>query len=385
MSRRISIVGAMQSRPEINFWTGNRHYVAIAVTMTGGYGEEIPSPLKVNSWCLPVAALPAERETTPRICGCGAGICSELWITMRRFASGTGQVEGTWDSLLMLLVPLSFVLIWSTGFIVAKFGLPYAPPLTFLLLRFLGVLFFLVPLVLVLHAPWPRGRQIGHIAVAGVLMQATYLAGVWCAIKLGMPAGLSALIVGLQPVLTAFAAPLIGERLVRRQWLGLVLGLSGVGLVVANKVSLIGLSWSAISLCLMALLGMTTGTLYQKRFCPKFDLRTGTIIQFIASLIVITPFAILFEDLDIRLHAVTWTSHFVGALLWSILALSIGAIFLLFALLRGSAATRVASLMYLTPPVTAVIAWLMFGEVFSLTGAAGMAIAVLGVAFVVRR
>lgn len=304
---------------------------------------------------------------------------------MSRFVSDAGQVSGTWNSLLLSVVPLTFVLIWSTGFIVAKFGLPYAPPLTFLLLRFVGVLIFLMPIVLVLRAPWPQGRQIGHIAIAGMLMHATYLAGVWCAIKLGMPAGLSALIVGLQPVLTAFAAPLVGERLRARQWLGLVLGLCGVGLVVANKISLIGLSASAIFLCLMALVAMTMGTLYQKRFCPKFDLRTGAIIQFIASFAVTLPFAVVFEDFDLSLHTVAWTPHFIGALLWSVLALSIGAIFLLFALLRTSAATRVASLLYLTPPVTAVMAWLMFGEVFSLTGAAGMAIAVVGVAFVVRR
>lgn len=281
-------------------------------------------------------------------------------------------------------MPAVFVLIWSTGFIVAKFGLPYAPPLTFLLLRFIGVLLVLGPLVLLMRAPWPSGK-VGHIALAGVLVQAGYLGGVWCAIKIGMPAGLSALIVGMQPILTAFAAPLIGEKVHGRQWLGLAFGIAGVGLVVANKISLIGLTWHSIALCLLALVSITVGTLYQKRHCPQFDLRTGTLIQFAASFAVVLPLAIAFEHLTPELQTVQWTPRFVGALLWSILALSIGAIFLLFALIRKSAATSVTSLLYLTPPTTALMAWLMFGEAFSLTGVAGMLLAVIGVYFVVKK
>jgi drug/metabolite transporter (DMT)-like permease len=281
-------------------------------------------------------------------------------------------------------MPFVFVILWSTGFVVAKFGLPYAPPLTFLLLRFAGVLLVLGPLVLIMRAPWPTGR-VGHIALAGVLVQAGYLAGVWCAIKLGMPAGLSALIVGMQPILTAFAAPLIGEKVHGRQWIGLTFGLCGVGLVVANKISLIGLTWPSIALCLMALVSITVGTLYQKRHCPQFDLRTGTLIQFAASLAVVLPFAIIFEQLTPALQTVQWTPRFLGALLWSILALSIGAIFLLFALIRKRAATSVTSLLYLTPPTTALMAWAMFGEAFSLIGAAGMLLAVIGVYFVVKK
>ena len=281
-------------------------------------------------------------------------------------------------------MPFVFVILWSTGFVVAKFGLPYAPPLTFLLLRFAGVLLVLGPLVLLMRAPWPTGR-VGHIALAGVLVQAGYLAGVWCAIKLGMPAGLSALIVGMQPILTAFAAPLIGERVHGRQWVGLAFGLGGVGLVVANKISLIGLTWPSIALCLMALVSITIGTLYQKRFCPHFDLRSGTLIQFAASALVLLPFAFAFEQLTPALQTVQWTPRFIGALLWAILALSIGAIFLLFALIRKSAATSVTSLLYLTPPTTALMAWAMFGEAFSLIGMAGMLLAVIGVYFVVKK
>jgi len=281
-------------------------------------------------------------------------------------------------------MPFVFVLIWSTGFVVAKFGLPYAEPLTFLLLRFTGVLVVLLPLVWLMKAPWPRG-QVRHIAVAGVLVQAGYLGGVWCAIKLGMPAGLTALIVGLQPILTAFAAPLVGEAVRGRQWVGLLFGLCGVGLVVANKISLSGLSWQSIALTVFALLSITVGTLYQKRFCPSFDLRTGTIIQFGASIAVVLPIAIAFEHLDPRLGNVQWTPEFIGALLWSVFALSIGAIFLLFALIRKSAATQVTSLLYLTPPTTAVMAWVMFGEAFSIVGMFGMVLAVIGVALVVRK
>ncbi|MGZ5201605.1 MAG: DMT family transporter [Telluria sp.] len=281
-------------------------------------------------------------------------------------------------------VPLFFVVLWSTGFIVAKFGLPFAPPLTFLILRCGMAVLVLMPVVLWSRAPWPRGL-VGHMAVAGVLMQAGYLGGVWASIKLGMPAGLSALIVGMQPILTAFAAPLIGERVRPRQWLGLALGLSGVALVVYAKISLAGLSAQAIALCLFALCSITIGTLYQRRFCPRFDLRTGTVIQFAAAVVVLVPLAVLLEGFDLSLTQVQWNARFVGALLWSVFALSIGAIFLLFKLISRNEATQVTSLLYLTPPTTAVMAWFMFGEALSPSGVIGMLVAVTGVAFVVKK
>jgi drug/metabolite transporter (DMT)-like permease len=280
-------------------------------------------------------------------------------------------------------IPLFFVFLWSTGFIVAKFGLPYAPPLTFLILRCLGVLVLMAPIVVLWRAPWPRSA--GHIAVAGLLLQAGYLGGVWGAIKIGMPAGLSALIVGMQPLLTAVAAPLIGERVRARQWFGLALGLAGVALVVYAKISLVGLSSRAIGYCLLALLSITAGTMYQRRFCPRFDLRTGTLIQFAATIAALLPLAILYEQFDLSLSKVQWTANFVGALLWSVLALSIGAIFLLFKLISRSEATQVTSLLYLTPPTTAVMAWLLFGEALGVAGLLGMAVAVAGVAFVVKK
>jgi drug/metabolite transporter (DMT)-like permease len=282
------------------------------------------------------------------------------------------------------LLPGFFVVLWSTGFIVAKFGLPYAPPLTFLLLRCTGVLIVLVPLLLVWRAPWPHGR-VKHIAIAGLLLQAGYLGGVWSAIKIGMPAGLSALIVGMQPILTAVAAPLIGERVRPRQWLGLLLGLGGVGLVVASKIRLDGLSIEAILYCVLALFSITAGTLYQKRYCPSFDLRTGTAIQFAVSVAALLPLAILFEQFDLSLSKVEWSSRFVGSLLWSVFALSIGAIFLLFRLISRGAALAVTSLLYLTPPTTAIMAWLMFGETLGPLALAGMVVAVAGVAFVVKK
>jgi drug/metabolite transporter (DMT)-like permease len=255
--------------------------------------------------------------------------------------------------------------------------------MTFLILRCAAAVLVLLPVVLICRAPWPR--EAGHVAVAGVLLQACYLGGVWGAIKIGMPAGLSALIVGLQPVLTAIAAPLIGERVRPRQWLGLALGLSGVALVVYAKISLAGLSLAAIGCSVFALLSITVGTMYQKRFCPHFDLRTGTVIQFSAAVAVLVLPAIWFEHFDLSLSSVEWTPSFTGALLWSVFALSIGAIFMLFKLIRRKDATEVTSLLYLTPPTTAIMAWLLFGETLSIAGLLGMAVAVTGVAFVVKK
>jgi drug/metabolite transporter (DMT)-like permease len=281
-------------------------------------------------------------------------------------------------------VPLFFVFLWSTGFIVAKFGLPYAPPLTFLILRCSTAVLALLPMVLLGAAPWPRGRIV-HVAIAGLLLQAGYLGGVWSAIKLGMPAGLSALVVGMQPILTAAAAPLIGEKVRPRQWFGLLLGLSGVALVVYAKISLARLSAEAIAYSVFALCSITIGTMYQRRYCANFDLRTGTLIQYSATVAALLPFAVVMEGFDLSLAHVQWNASFVGALLWSVFALSIGAIFLLFKLIRRNEATQVTSLLYLTPPTTAIMAWLMFGEALSPAGLVGMAVAVTGVAFVVKK
>ena len=293
--------------------------------------------------------------------------------------------SGPRDSALVRIAPAVFVLIWSTGFIVAKYGLPYSSPLWFLNLRFVGVIAVLLLAIPFVRVPWPARSAVKHIALSGLLIQAGYLGGVWVAISQGMPAGLAALIVGLQPVLTAFVAPAIGERVSVRQWVGFALGFLGVVMVVFDKITArledhASFTASSVALAVVALLSITFGTLYQKRRCPSFDLRAGTLIQFSASLLVTVPLALLFETWQVR-----FTPEFLGALAWSILVLSIGGMALLFPLLRRGEATRVSSLFYLVPPVTALMAWLAFGERFSHRAMLGMACAVVGVALVVVR
>ena len=279
-------------------------------------------------------------------------------------------------------MPGLFVLLWSTGFVSAKYGLPYAEPLTFLLLRFALVVVLMLPMALVMRAAWPKTlAQFGHVAIAGVLMQGGYLSGVFCSIHLGMSAGVSALIVGIQPILTAFAsAPLFGERLHARQWSGLVLGFGGVLLVVLGRSALSGITPATLALSVLALLSITVGTLYQKRYCGAVDLRAGSVIQFSAAGLVLLPLALVFETMQVN-----WTGEFIFALAWLVLVLSMGAISLLYILIRKGAATRVASLFYLTPPSTALMAYALFGETLSLMAIAGMALAAIGVALVVYR
>jgi drug/metabolite transporter (DMT)-like permease len=278
-------------------------------------------------------------------------------------------------------MPGTFVFLWSTGFIGAKLGLPYAQPVTFLLLRFAFVLALMFPIALALRARWPASpAQVAHIGVAGVLLHGGYLGGVFTAIHSGMSAGLAALIVGLQPVLTAIAvAPILRERVSARQWLGLALGFGGVALVVAQRATLAGLTPFGGAMIALALASITAGTVYQKRFCGAFDLRTGSVIQFVAAGAVLAPFAFAFEHEPVR-----WTGELVFAMAWLVLVLSIGAISLLTLLIRRGATTKVASLFYLVPPFTAVIAFLIFDERLGALGIAGFALAVIGVALVVR-
>jgi drug/metabolite transporter (DMT)-like permease len=275
--------------------------------------------------------------------------------------------------------PALFVLIWSTGFIVARYGMPHAEPMTFLLLRFIGVLALLLPAAWLMRAPWPNRSQAWKIALAGLLLQAGYLGGVWAAVRHGMTAGLIALIVGLQPIITAWLAGVVQERISKIQWLGLVLGLSGVGLVVWAKLSLAGLSLVSLGLGVIALASITAGTLYQKAACPHFDLRTGAIIQYAASAVVCLPFVLGLETRDIN-----WHPEMIGALLWSIVALSIGAISLLFIMIREGAATKVTSLLYLTPPTTAVMAYFLFDEPMTGLTMAGIVITMAGVWLVTK-
>ena len=276
--------------------------------------------------------------------------------------------------------PVLFVFLWSTGFIGAKYGLPYAEPLSFLLVRYGFVISLMLLIALATRAPWPDDpTQWLHIGVSGVLVHAVYLGGVFVAIKHGLPAGVTALVVGMQPLLTALGAGwLLGEQVNGRQWLGLALGFVGVGLVVSGKFGDVGLGPMLIP-ALVALLGITAGTLYQKRYCARFDLRTGSVIQFVPTAVVTAVAIALFEDFRIE-----WTGHFIFALGWLVLVLSLGAISLLNLLIRSGSAVNVASLFYLTPLSTALIAWAIFGEKLTLTATVGMALAVSGVYLVAR-
>lgn len=274
-----------------------------------------------------------------------------------------------------IAIPGLFVLLWRTGFVVAKVRLPYCEPLTFLVLRYLCVLAVLFPVCWLMRAAWPGWKQAWYVAVAGVLIQGVYLGGVFMSIHQAMPAGASALIVGMQPILTAMLSTrTLGERTGKRQRAGLALGLVGVMLAVWDKMSFQGVAPPSVTLSVLALISITVGTLWQKRYCAYVDLRTNSAIQFVAALVLIAPLAFLIET-----RAVHWEPEFVFALARPVLVLSLGAVFLLFLLIRRGAATRVASLMYLTPPCAALVAWPLFGETFTLVAAAAMVLAVAAV------
>ncbi len=283
-------------------------------------------------------------------------------------------------SFLDRLAPPLFIFIWATGYIVAKLAAPHADPLTFLCWRYAGVVALMLVLALAARAPWPSRREALHLAVAGIGIQALYLAGVWVSIRRGLPAGTAALIVNLQPVLVATAAPLIGERVAPRQWLGVALGLAGVVLVIWHKLTLAAGFGLPLALCLMALLAITGGTLYQKRFVPRFDLRTGQVVQFSAALAVTLPVAALVEPMRID-----WHRDVVVAMAWSILVLTAGGISLMFYMLRHGRVTAVTSTMYLVPSVTALMAWLLFGETLGPQAIVGMGVTLLGVYLVVAK
>ena len=293
-------------------------------------------------------------------------------------------------------MPVVFVLIWSTGFIVARYGMPHAPPFTFLAWRYaLSVACFL-PWIVLARVAWPRERaQWLHLGVTGVLMHGIYLGGVWAAVKAGMGAGLVALLVGLQPVLTAvwlsaFAAS-TGLAVTRRQWLGLLLGLAGLVLVlwhqfvppdaqaaVGAATGQIGATWFNVGLAVCALLSITAGTLYQKRYVQPCDVRSANAVQLLAALVVTLPLALMESE------AMRWNGELIGALAWSVLVLSVGGSSLLYMLIQRGAAASVASLMYLVPPCTALMAWLLFGEPITPTTLLGTAITAFGVSLVVR-
>ncbi len=281
-------------------------------------------------------------------------------------------------------MPVVFVLIWSTGFVVARFAMPHAPPFTFLAWRYgFSILAFLL-WVRWAGAAWPSTRmQWLHLAVVGVCIHAGYLGGVWAAVRAGIGAGTVSLIVGLQPVLTAvWVASVLrrdeSQKLGARQWLGLALGLVGLLLVVGRKLGLGEVTAFNLACALLALLAITAGTLYQKRFLAPCDVRTASTVQLLAALAVTLPLALL-EPGSIDLHP-----ELLGAMVWSVLVLTLGGSSLLYLLVQRGAATSVSSLMYLVPPCTAVLAWWLFDEQLTAAVLAGLALTALGVWLVVR-
>jgi drug/metabolite transporter (DMT)-like permease len=289
-------------------------------------------------------------------------------------------VPGPGGSGWLRAMPAVFVLIWSTGFIVARYGMPYAPPLKFLAVRYALSLVCFGVWVALAKVAWPKGRaQWGHLAITGVLMQAGYLGGVWAAVHAGMGAGLVALLVGVQPVLTAIWLSLNGGRISTRQWAGLVLGFAGLVLVVSRKFGQ-GAEVNALTMALavFALLSITAGTLYQKRFVAPCDVRSASAVQMAAALLVTLPFAAM------ESQGIEWNAHSTGAMAWSVLALSLGGSSLLYMLIQRGTATAVTSLLYLVPPCTAVMAWLLFAEPITLVTLLGIGLTAIGVSLVVR-
>jgi drug/metabolite transporter (DMT)-like permease len=281
------------------------------------------------------------------------------------------------DARYAALAPSLFVLLWSTGFIAAKYGLPYAPPLSFLFFRFVAVAALMALVCVATGVRWPsRPAEYVNVAIAAWLVHGLYLGGVFVALSKGLPAGTAAMLVGLQPIVTVFLARVwLGEAVVARQWAGLVLGLAGVWLVVRHKVSL-DADPVALAALAVALAGISVGTLWQKRHASHVDLRAGAAIQFAACAIVYLPLVLLLE----RPGDVRWTPEFLFALGWSVVVLSVGAISLLYWLLRHGAAAGVARLFFLVPPVTALMAYAMFDERLDAVAIAGMAVIVVAVA-----
>ncbi|MFM8609690.1 MAG: DMT family transporter [Burkholderiaceae bacterium] len=294
---------------------------------------------------------------------------------MTQSPSGAASTQ---DALIRAM-PVVFVLIWSTGFIVARYGVPNSPPLKFLVVRYILSALCLAAWAWWARAAWPQGRtQWKHLAITGVLMQAAYLGGVWVAIGLGAGAGVSAMLVGLQPVLTAWWLSSRGGQVSGRQWAGLVLGFAGLLLVVSHKLGYGEITAANLTSLVIALLGITAGTLYQKRFVAPCDVRTASAVQMLAALVVTLPLT-LFESRGINVNL-----DYAAAMAWSVLGLTMGGSSLLYLLIQRGAAASVSSLMYLVPPCTATMAWLLFGEPITLWTVAGMMLTAVGVALVVR-
>ena len=289
--------------------------------------------------------------------------------------SGAAQRE-SW----VRAMPVVFVLIWSTGFIVARYAMPYSPPMTFLWVRYLLSILAFWLWIRWARVAWPQSRaQWWHLGVTGVFMHAGYLSGVWVAVKAGMGSGLSALIVGLQPVLTAIWLSSQGGQVSRRQWGGLLLGFMGLVLVVSRKLqdTMEVTPWT-LSLAVLALFSITIGTLYQKRHVEPCDVRTANTVQLMAAALVTLPLVALESE------AVQWHPSLFGAMAWSVLGMTLGGSSLFYMLIQRGATASVSSLMYLVPPCTAMLAWFLFDEPVTVTTLAGIVLTALGVSLVVR-
>ncbi len=279
----------------------------------------------------------------------------------------------------ILVAPFVFVVLWSTGFIGARLTMPYAEPMTFLAIRFGLAAIIMFGLAVSLGTAWPRDtRTVAHTVVAGLFIHAAYLGGVFVAVRAGLEAGASALIVGAQPMLTAaLAGPMLGESVTPRKWAGLTLGAIGVLVFVAEKLSEGVGTPASIGFCILALFGISLGTVYQKRFVSGVSIVSGATIQYAASGLACLALASAFET-----GVIEWSESFVFGLVWLTFVLSIGAVSLLYALIRTGEAANVASLFFLVPPVAALIAWLMFGETLGPLAVGGMVLVAIGVVLV---
>jgi drug/metabolite transporter (DMT)-like permease len=284
------------------------------------------------------------------------------------------------SNLLARVAPPLFVLIWATGFIVARIVAPHAEPLTFLLVRYVLAIAVLVVIVTLAQVRWPRdARTWRNSLIAGILLHGFYLGGVFWAVKHGLPAGITALVAGLQPLVTGLLAmPLLGERVSPRRWLGIGLGFLGAVLVILPKLG-VGAPPAALGVAILAMLSITLGTIWQKRTAGALDMRVNAVIQYLGAAAVTAPVVLLTESGHMDL---SWA--LLGGLAWAVFGLSIGAIGLLLYLIRHGAVTGVATLLYLVPPVAAVMAYLLFGETLSWVQIVGMACAALGVAIASR-
>lgn len=283
-----------------------------------------------------------------------------------------------WDAVLAWY----FVGIWGSGYLATKVGLQYTPPFTFLSLRFAFGLVCMLPIVLVTRPRWPTDRrEWAHLSIAGLLMHAINLGGSHYAQYLGMSAGIAALILATQPLLTAVvSARLLGERLDGRGWFGVALGLAGVALVVWHKIDVRAASAGSLFAIGIALVSITSATLYQRHFCPHADLRSATVIQFAATLLAVAPLAWMVEGGTVR-----WAWPLLAAIAFLVVGASMLGVSALHTLMRHGAATRVTSLLYLTPVIAVLLEWLMFGVVPTALSMAGMAVVCAGVALVTIR